>query len=61
MTGSQASAASFEVVKGERTVPVLSEAEVERHLDLGRLLDGLVTHAIWSLAIFVVVPLATPA
>ena len=41
MTGSQASAASFEVVKGERTVPVLSEAEVERHLDLGRLLDGL--------------------
>ena len=27
----------------------------------GRLLDGLVTHAIWSLAIFVVVPLATPA
>ena len=27
----------------------------------GRLLYGLVTHAIWSLAIFVVVPLATPA
>jgi len=27
--------------EGERTVPVLSEAEVERHLDLGRLLDGL--------------------
>jgi uncharacterized protein len=27
----------------------------------GRLLDALVTHAIWSLAIFVVIPLAAPA
>jgi alanine dehydrogenase len=41
MTGSQASVASFEIVKGERTIPLLSEAEVERHLDLGQLLDGL--------------------
>src|SRR6266568_7146719 len=41
MTTSQASAASFEIVKGERTIPLLSEAEVERHLDLGQLLDGL--------------------
>src|SRR6266496_2132746 len=41
MTGSQASVASFEIVKGERTIPLLSEAEVERHLDLGHLLDGL--------------------
>ncbi len=41
MTGSQASRASFEIVKGERSIPLLSEAEVERHLDLGQLLDGL--------------------
>src|SRR5262245_21162406 len=41
MTGSQVSIASFEIGKGERTIPLLSEAEVERHLDLGQLLDGL--------------------
>lgn len=41
MTGSQASVASFEIGKGERTVPILSEADVERHLDLGQLLDSL--------------------
>lgn len=41
MTDNQVAIASFETVKGERTIPLLSEAEVERHLDLGHLLDGL--------------------
>ena len=41
MTMNQASIASFEIAKGERTVLLLSEAEVEQHLDLGQLLDGL--------------------
>ena len=41
MTGSQASVASFEIAKGERAILLLSEAEVERHLDLTQLLDGL--------------------
>jgi ornithine cyclodeaminase/alanine dehydrogenase-like protein (mu-crystallin family) len=33
--------AAFEVAKGERTVRLLSEAEVARHLDLAELLDEL--------------------
>lgn len=41
MTDIQGAIASFETVKGERTIPLLSEAEVERHLDLDLLLDGL--------------------
>ena len=41
MTGFQASVASFEIAKGERAILLLSEAEVERHLDLTQLLDGL--------------------
>jgi alanine dehydrogenase len=32
---------SFEITKGERTVMLLSEVEVEKHLDLPQLLDGL--------------------
>ncbi|MBA2675913.1 ornithine cyclodeaminase family protein [Ramlibacter sp.] len=33
--------AAFEISKGARRVLTLSEADVERHLDLGELLDGL--------------------
>src|ERR1700758_1038995 len=33
--------AAFEIVKGERQVVALSEAQVKQHLDLADLLDGL--------------------
>jgi ornithine cyclodeaminase/alanine dehydrogenase-like protein (mu-crystallin family) len=35
------SSAAFEIVKGERRIPFVSEREVERCLDLRQLLDGL--------------------
>ena len=41
MTKNQVSRPAFEITKGERTILLLSEAEVERHLDLSQLLDGL--------------------
>ena len=42
MSSSQAmSSAAFEIVKGERRIPFVSEREVERCLGLRQLLDGL--------------------
>ena len=42
MSSSRAmSSAAFEIVKGERRIPFVSEREVERCLDLRQLLDGL--------------------
>ena len=37
----RAARAAFEITKGARQVMTLSEADVERYLDLGELLDGL--------------------
>jgi ornithine cyclodeaminase/alanine dehydrogenase-like protein (mu-crystallin family) len=41
MIDSQVSSPAFEITKGKRAILLLSEAEVERHLDLSQLLDGL--------------------
>jgi ornithine cyclodeaminase/alanine dehydrogenase-like protein (mu-crystallin family) len=41
MSTPHATDAAFEITKGEFRVPFLSEADVERHLDLRQLLDGL--------------------
>ena len=41
MTENQVSRPAFEITKGEREILLLSEADVERHLDLRQLLDGL--------------------
>jgi len=38
---SRAARAAFEITKGARQIMTLSEADVERYLDLGELLDGL--------------------
>jgi hypothetical protein len=37
----RAAKAAFEITKGAQHVMTLSEADVERYLDLGELLDGL--------------------